>query len=58
MTVKELVTKLHRFDPDAEVYVETRRCLEGTKEEIRIVRKLRKKEHEDSALEWPGVVLE
>ncbi len=58
MTVSELIKKLRRFDPGAEVYIETRQCLEGTKSEIYTVRKLREKEHEIAALEWPGVVLE
>ena len=58
MSVSELIKKLRRFDPGAEVYIETRQCLEGTKEEIGRVRKLREKELEDGLLEWPGVVLE
>ena len=58
MKVPELIKRLRRCDPGAEVYVETRQCLEGTKEEIVAVRKLRENEMEDGLLEWPGVVLE
>lgn len=58
MKVAELIKRLRRHDPAAEVYVETRRCLEGTQEPIITVRKLREKELEDGLLEWPGVVLE
>lgn len=58
MKVSELIARLRWFDPDAEVYVETHQCLEGTKEGIATVRKLREKEMEDGLLEWPGVVLE
>ena len=58
MKVSELIKRLRRCDPGAEVYVETRQCLEGTKEEIGVVRKLRENEMEDGLLEWPGVVLE
>lgn len=58
MTVKQLIAKLQRLDPQAEVYIETRQCLEGTKEHAVTVRKVRKTEHEREFLDCPAIVIE
>lgn len=57
MTVSQLIERLRRHDPDAEVYVETRQCRNGTKEELTSVRKLCERELSDEGIE-SGVVLE
>lgn len=57
MNVSELIKRLRRCDPGAEVYIETRQCLEGTKEEVGTVRKLRERELNDEGIE-SGIVLE
>ena len=57
MIVSELIKRLRRCDPGAEVYIETRQCLEGTKEELSSVRKLRERELNEEGIE-SGVVLE
>ena len=57
MKVSELIKRLRRHDPSAEVYIETRQCLEGTKEELGSVRKLRERELNEEGIE-SGVVLE
>lgn len=58
MKAQELIRRLQRYAPDAEVYIETRQCSEGTKEEITRVRKLRDSESNDGMLELPGIVIE
>ena len=57
MKVEELIKRLRRCDPGADVYIETRQCLEGTKEELGSVRKLRERELNEEGIE-SGVVLE
>ena len=57
MKVEELIKRLRRCDPGADVYIETRQCLEGTKEELGSVRKLRERELNEEGIE-SVVVLE
>lgn len=57
MKVSKLIKRLSLCDPDAEVYIETHQCIEGTKEEVVRVRKLNDSELDEENIE-SGVVIE